>query len=112
MRKLARTPWDGCNYLSLGGTSPLALLQFLKDHPEIKQVYLCLDNDKAGLDGMERIEAAIQGDKELQGRALTVERKARAEKPSVLNQLEAAKSAPASKHEAKADKKKEKEIEL
>lgn len=75
MRKLARTPWDRCNYLSLGGTSPLALLQFLKDRPEVKQVYLCLDNDKAGLDGIARIEAAIQGDKELQGRALTVERK-------------------------------------
>lgn len=73
MRKLARTPWDRCNYLSLGGTSPLALLQFLKDHPEIKQVYLCLDNDKAGLDGMARIEAAIQ--EAFPGRALTVERK-------------------------------------
>lgn len=45
-------------------------------------------------------------------RPTDLQRKARAEKPSVLNQLEAAKSAPASKHEAKADKKKEKEIEL
>lgn len=75
LRKAKHTAWDKCNYLSLGGTAPLALLQFLKDHPEIKRVYLCLDNDKAGLDGMARIEAAIQGDKELQGRALTVERK-------------------------------------
>ena len=75
LRKIKRTAWDKCHYLSLGGTSPLALLQFLKDHPEIKQVYLCLDNDRAGLDGMARIEAAIRGDKELQGRALTVERK-------------------------------------
>ncbi len=68
LRKVKRTAWDKCNYLSLGGTAPLALLQFLKDHPEIKQVYLCLDNDKAGLDGMARIEAAIKDDKELQGR--------------------------------------------
>lgn len=75
LRKAKRTAWDKCNYLSLGGTASLALLQFLKDHPEIKQVYLCLDNDRAGLDGMARIEAAIRGDKELQGRALTVERK-------------------------------------
>lgn len=73
MRKLARTPWDKCHYLSLGGTSPLALLQYLTDHPEIRQVYLCLDNDKAGLDGMARIEAAIQ--EAFPGRALTVERK-------------------------------------
>ena len=75
LRKARNTAWDKCNYLSLGGTSPLALLQFLKDHPEISRVYLCLDNDKAGLDGMARIEAAIQGDAELQGRSFTVERK-------------------------------------
>lgn len=75
LRKVKRTAWDKCNYLSLGGTAPLALLQFLKDHPEIRQVYLCLDNDKAGLDGMARIEAAIKYDKELQGRPLNVERK-------------------------------------
>ena len=75
LRKVKRTAWDKCNYLSLGGTAPLALLQFLKDHPEIKQVYLCLDNDKAGLDGMARIEAAIKDDKELRGRSLNVERK-------------------------------------
>lgn len=67
--------WDRGHYLSLGGTSPLALLQFLKDRPEIKQVYLCLDNDKAGLDGMARIEAALRDDPELQGRSFTVERK-------------------------------------
>lgn len=68
--------WDRGHYLSLGGTSPLALLQFLYDRPEIDRIYLCLDNDKAGLDGMGRIEAALRDDKELQGRALTVERKA------------------------------------
>ena len=75
LRKAKRTAWDKCNYLSLGGTAPLALLQFLKDHPEIKRVYLCLDNDRAGLDGMTRIEASIQGDPVLKDRALTVERK-------------------------------------
>lgn len=67
--------WDRGHYLSLGGTSPLALLQFLKDHPEINRVYLCLDNDKAGLDGMARIEAALRDDKELQDRGFMVERK-------------------------------------
>ncbi|MDO4270727.1 MAG: DUF3991 and toprim domain-containing protein [Eubacteriales bacterium] len=67
--------WDRGHYLSLGGTSPLALLQFLHDRPEIDRVYLCLDNDKAGLDGMARIEAALRDDKELQGRSFTVERK-------------------------------------
>lgn len=41
-----------------------------------------------------------------------LQRKARREKPSIREQLDAAKSAPASKQEAKAAKKKEKEIEL
>ena len=67
--------WDKGHYLSLGGTSPLALLQFLHDRPEIDRVYLCLDNDKAGLDGMARIEAALRDDPALQGRSFTVERK-------------------------------------
>lgn len=54
--------WKDHSYLSLGGTSPLALLQYLKDHPETSHVYLFLDNDKAGLDGMERIKSAIRQD--------------------------------------------------
>lgn len=34
--------------LSLGCTSPLALEQFLKDHPEVCKIILCLDNDLPG----------------------------------------------------------------
>ena len=41
-----------------------------------------------------------------------LQRKARIEKPSIMEQLDAAKSAPVAKQEAKAAKKKEKEIEL
>ena len=41
-----------------------------------------------------------------------LQRKARREKPSIREQLDAAKSAPAPKQEAKTAKKKEKEIEL
>lgn len=51
--------WDRIAYLSLGGTSPLALLQYLIDHSEISQVYLCLDNDIAGLEGMKNIRMAL-----------------------------------------------------
>lgn len=68
-------PWDGCHYLALSGTSPLALLQFLHDHPEVDRVALRLNNDKAGRDGMEKIVAAVREDRALQGRALTVEQK-------------------------------------
>ena len=55
-------PWQACHYLSLGGTAPNALLQFLRDHPPVNQISLCLDNDKAGLVGMERLEQAVRDD--------------------------------------------------
>lgn len=54
--------WKDHSYLSLGGTSPLALLQYLQDRPQTRHVYLFLDNDKAGLEGMERIKGAILQD--------------------------------------------------
>lgn len=66
--KLAGGDWRDCSYLSLGGTSPRALLQYLTDHPHIEQISLCLDNDRAGLSGMERLEQAIRDDPELDGR--------------------------------------------
>lgn len=60
--------WQDCHYLSLGGTAPRALLQFLRDHPAVNQISLCLDNDKAGLDGMERLEQAVRADPALAAR--------------------------------------------
>ena len=63
--KLSGSEWRNSHYLSLGGTSPRAMLQFLHDHPHVTQVSLCLDNDKAGIVGMERLENAIREDPEL-----------------------------------------------
>ena len=48
--------WQSCHYLSLGGVAakqnstelPLALGQFLSNHPEIRSIRLMLDNDEAG----------------------------------------------------------------
>ena len=57
--------WRESNYLSLGGTAPRALLQYLQDHPQITEISLCLDNDRAGLDGANRIEQAVREDPEL-----------------------------------------------
>ncbi len=57
--------WRDCHYLSLGGTAPRAMLQVLRDHPHITHVSLCLDNDKAGMVGMDRLEQAIREDPEL-----------------------------------------------
>lgn len=62
LEKRTGGPWQACHYLSLGGTAPRAMLQFLHDHPAVKQISLCLDNDKAGLVGMERLEQAVRAD--------------------------------------------------
>ena len=61
--KLSRGEWRDSHYLSLGGTAPCAMIQFLHDHPYVTQVSLCLD--KAGLKGMELLEQAIREDLEL-----------------------------------------------
>ena len=72
--KLSGGDWRDSHYLSLGGTAPRAMIQFLHDHPYITQVSLCLDNDKAGIVGMERLEAAIREDPELSQRVTLIYR--------------------------------------
>ena len=70
--KLSGGEWRDSHYLSLGGTAPRAMLQFLHDHPQITQVSLCLDNDKAGIVGMERLEQAIREDPDLAQRVTLI----------------------------------------
>lgn len=70
--KLSGGDWRESHYLSLGGTAPRAMLQFLHDHPHITQVSLCLDNDKAGREGMARLEQAIREDSELSRRVTLI----------------------------------------
>lgn len=72
--KLTGGVWQECSYLALGGTAPRALIQFLHDHPHVTQVSLCLDNDKAGLAGMERLEQAIRDDPALAARVKVIHR--------------------------------------
>ena len=64
--------WDRYHYLSLDGTSPLALTQFLKDHPEADHVYLLLDNDHAGCGGMQKIREAIHGNAALDAQVMMI----------------------------------------
>ena len=54
--------WSG-HRLSLGGTSPVALLSFLAEHPETSHVSLCLDADNAGKTAAGRIREMLAGDK-------------------------------------------------
>ncbi len=62
LRKLHNEDWQHAHYLALGGTSPLAFLRFINAHLEADHVTLCLDNDRAGMDGMAKIRAEIQSD--------------------------------------------------
>ena len=66
--KRAGEDWRDSHYISLGGTEPRAMLQFLRDHPCVTQVSLCLDNDEAGWRGADKAEQAIKGDPELSQR--------------------------------------------
>jgi len=72
LRKRNGEAWDKYHYLSLGGTSPLALTQFLTDHGEADCICLRLDNDRAGHDGIRNIREAIQSNAELGARVMTV----------------------------------------
>jgi len=72
--KLSGGGWQSNHYLSLGGAAPRAMLQFLHDHPHVTQVSLCLDNDKAGMVGMDRLEQAIREDRSLAQRMTLIYR--------------------------------------
>ena len=70
--KMQGEDWTKNHYLSLGGTAPRALLGFLHDHPAVNCISLCLDNDRAGLSGMEKIREALKEDAELSRRVRVV----------------------------------------
>ena len=53
--------WDRHSYVALCSTADRAVIQMLKDNPNLKTVYLCLDNDSAGLLGCQRIAESIHG---------------------------------------------------
>lgn len=55
--------WQKRNYLSLAGVSGKALERFLSEREDIQKVFLCLDNDIAGQEACERLNALISPDK-------------------------------------------------
>ena len=73
LMKQAGKPWRKYHYLSLGGISikkqsdvlPMALKQYLSDHPEIRRIRLALDNDKIGHGAAEQIMGALDGQYEV-----------------------------------------------
>jgi len=62
MVRLGLLDFDGYR-LSLGGTSDVALIAYLERNPHIENISLCLDNDAAGLEAVEKITAVLADDK-------------------------------------------------
>ncbi len=54
--------WHESSYISLGGISSRPLERFLKDHPSITKLCLCLDNDEAGENACFRIAQQFAGE--------------------------------------------------
>lgn len=72
LQKRKDAGWEGRYYLSLGGVSPLALLHFLRQHPQVNHIVLGLDNDKTGMEAIEKIKAAVYEDERLRDRTLCI----------------------------------------
>ena len=51
--------WHERHFLALGGTSSKALMRLLAERQDIEQIYLCLDNDKAGQEASAKLLEAI-----------------------------------------------------
>lgn len=51
--------WEQHSYVALCSTADCAALWMLKTYPQLKNVYLCLDHDSAGIEGAYRIAENI-----------------------------------------------------
>ena len=51
--------WMKRSYLSLGGVAGKALTHFLSERPDIRRIFLCLDNDNAGNEGCTRLSSEL-----------------------------------------------------
>ena len=51
--------WEKHSYVALCSTADRAACQMLKDHPNLKTVFLCLDHDSSGIEGCYRLAESI-----------------------------------------------------
>ena len=56
---LNKTNWQDHSYAAACGVSDHVLWQMMRDHPDIKHVCLCMDNDEAGQAANQRIAAKL-----------------------------------------------------
>ena len=62
MKSSRRPNLPQSHLLSLGGVSDKALERYLKEHPEIDRISLCLDNDEAGYKAVYQLMKKYKGD--------------------------------------------------
>lgn len=60
------------NYIALGGVSPRALLAFLQHRPDVSQINLCTDGDRAGEQCAESIRTLLEGQYEISREAAPI----------------------------------------
>lgn len=56
LAKMRKKNYKTDHRISAGCVSGLSVVQYLKDNPGIRNITLCLDNDKAGIEATERIK--------------------------------------------------------
>lgn len=57
---LHKKDWEQHSYVALCSTADIAAIRMLKSYPNIKIVYLCLDHDRAGIEGAYRVAENIR----------------------------------------------------
>lgn len=57
---LHKKDWQKHSYVSLCSVADHALIQMLKDNPNIEKIYLCLDNDAKGIEAEYRIRRHLK----------------------------------------------------
>ena len=66
--------WREHNYVACCGTSSIPVLEMLRQLPQLRQVYLCLDNDAAGHAASERMAKLLE-DRDISAERLVPQQK-------------------------------------
>lgn len=59
LAKISGGDWRDRDRVALGGVASLALIHYLQEHPQVRQIQLCLDSDGPGMAAAEKIKAEL-----------------------------------------------------
>lgn len=60
---LKQKDWKNHSYIAMNGVYESALLKALESHSDLKNIYLCTDNDEGGIDAAERLSDILRARK-------------------------------------------------